>query len=226
MLAQITLVRLSNFSEYRKQDGAADTGASASKMTGGKAMLVLVLGLVLFLGVHSVRIAAPQFRDRVVGSRGLGAWKGIYSLAAFLGLVLIVWGYWLARQNPVVLYTPATWMQHLTLLLMLPVFPLMAASHRPGRISTAVGHPMLLGTVIWGLAHLLANGTLADLLLFGGIAVWGTVDWVSSVQRPREPVAKGKPSPRNDVMAVVGGLVIYAIFVAGLHRLLFGVSPI
>jgi len=189
-------------------------------------MLVLVLGLVIFLGTHSVRIVAPQLREGVIRSRSLGAWKGMYSLAAFLGLVLIVWGYWLARQDPVILYTPPVGMRHLTLALTLTVFPLMAASHRPGRISAAVGHPMLLGTVLWGVAHLLANGTLADLLLFGGIAAWAGIDWVSSVRHPREPVFKGKPTPRNDVMAIVAGLIIYAIFVGGLHRLLFGVSPI
>jgi len=189
-------------------------------------MLVLVLGLIIFLGIHSVRIVAPQVREGFVGRRGLGPWKGSYSIIAAVGLVLIILGYWLARQDPVVLYTPATWMRHLTLLLMLPVFPLMAAAHRPGRISATVGHPMLLGTVIWGIAHLLANGTLADLLLFGGIGAWAVVDWFSSLRHPREPVARGKPSPRNDLMAVVGGLVIYAILVGGLHRLLFGVSPI
>lgn len=189
-------------------------------------MLVLIIGLVLFLGTHSVLIAAPGFRERMVSSRGPGAWRGLYSLASIIGFVLIVWGYGLARQDPVVLYTPPQWMRHLTLLLMLPVFPLFVAAYRRGRITAAVGHPMLIGTVLWGVAHLLANGTLADLFLFGGVAAWAAADWASVLKRPRGPQFRKEPSPANDAVAVIAGLVVYAIFVGGLHRLLFGVSPI
>lgn len=189
-------------------------------------MVLLVLGLVLFLGIHSVRIFMPDLREQIASRIGSSRWRGLYSVLSVVGLVLIVWGYGMARQDPIVLYMPPTGMRHLTLVLMLPVFPLFASSHNPGRIQAAVGHPMLAGTVLWGVAHLLANGTLADVVLFGGFAIWAAVDWVSSVRHPRKPVTSRPPSTRNDVISVVAGLVIYGIFVGGLHGLLFGVSPI
>lgn len=189
-------------------------------------MAVLVSGLILFLGTHSVLIAAPDLRERVVASRGERTWRGLYTLLSLVGLVLIIWGYGLARQNPTILYQPAAGMRHLALLVMLPVFPLLFASHMPGRIKAAVGHPMLAATVLWGFAHLVANGTLADLLLFGGLAGWATVDWVSSVRHPRKPMTSRASFFRNDVICLIGGLAVYGIFVGGLHQLLFGVSPI
>lgn len=189
-------------------------------------MAILVLGLLLFLGVHSLLIVAPQSRESVIARRGRGAWLWPYIAASVLGLILIIWGYGLARQTAAIVYTPPLELRHLALLLMLPVFPLFAAANMPGRIKAAVGHPMLIGTVLWGMAHLLANGTLADLLLFGGFAGWAAIDWYSSVKRPRKPASTRAPSLTNDAIAVIVGLVIYALFLGGLHRLLFGVSPI
>ena len=189
-------------------------------------MAVLIAGLILFLGTHSTRIVAPGLRERVVVNGGERAWRGLYTLLSLIGLVLIIWGYGLARQDAVILYQPAAGMRHLALLLLLPVLPLLFASHMPGRIKAAVGHPMLAATVLWGIAHLLANGTLADLLLFGGVAGWAAVDWVSSVRHPRKPVTSRAPSLRNDVISVIGGLAVYGILVGGLHELLIGVSPI
>lgn len=189
-------------------------------------MLVLILGLVLFLGTHSLLIAAPQLRERVVSRRGVGAWKGSYAVASLVGLSLIVWGYGLARQDPIPLYTPPLGLRHVALLLMLPVFPLLFASLMSRRIKAALKHPLLIGTILWGAAHLLANGTLADLLLFGGFAAWAAADWASAVQRAHEPEPSRAQSVKNDAIAVIGGLVVYVIFVGGLHRLLFGVSPI
>jgi uncharacterized membrane protein len=189
-------------------------------------MLVLVLGLVLFLGTHSLMMTAPRLRDEVVARRGVGAWKLPYTFASVLGLVLIVWGYGLARQEPVLLYSPPLGMRHVALALMLPVFPLLFASHMPGRIKATVRHPMLLGTILWGTAHLLANGMLADVLLFGGFAGWAALDWLSAARRPNKPVTSRAPSAMNDGIAVIGGLIVYGIFMGGLHRLLFGVSPV
>lgn len=188
-------------------------------------MLVLILGLILFLGVHSTRIFIPSVRDRMIAQRGEKGWKLTYTLISIFGIVLIVWGYGLARQDPIIVYDPPTGMRHLALLLMLPVFPLFAASHSPGYIKKTVKHPMLIATMLWGLAHLLANGTLADVLLFGGFLAWAALDLVSASRRG--PVVLGRePILRKDVSAVVAGLVIYAIFVLWLHRILFGVSPI
>lgn len=189
-------------------------------------MTVLIVGLLLFLGTHSLLIAAPRLRENVVAQHGTGAWLWPYTAASILGLVLIIWGYGLARQSAAIVYVPPFELRHLALLLMLPVFPLFAAANMPGRIKAAVGHPMLLGTVLWGTAHLFANGTLADLLLFGGFAGWAAIDWYSSVKRPRKPASTLAPSLGKDAIAIVAGLAVYALFVGGLHRLLFGVSPI
>lgn len=186
-------------------------------------MILLVLGLVVFLGVHSVSIVARPWRDAVIARRGEGAWKGLYSLAALAGFVMIVMGYGLARQQPVVLYHPPAGLRHLALVLMLPVFPLLLAAYLPGRLQRAARHPMLVATKLWALAHLLANGTLADVLLFGAFLAWAVADRVSLKGRPARTYAAG--STANDLVAVVVGLAIYGVFVLWAHAWLFGVSP-
>ena len=112
-------------------------------------MALLIIGLIVFLGVHSVAIVAPGWRDAQRARMGEGAWKGVFTLASVLGLVLIVYGYGLARQAPVVLYTPPTWSRHLAAVLLLPVFPLLLATYLPGRIKSAAKHPTLLATKLW-----------------------------------------------------------------------------
>lgn len=186
-------------------------------------MTLLVIGLIVFLGIHSVSIVARPWRDGFVARRGEGAWKGLYSLIALAGFVLLIYGYGLARQSPVVLYTPPTGLRHLALVLVLPVFPLLLAAYLPGRLQRAARHPMLVATKLWALAHLLANGTLADVLLFGGFLAWAVADRISLKHRPAKAGATG--STTNDVLAVVGGLVIYGVFVMWAHAWLFGVSP-
>ena len=189
-------------------------------------MEMLVIGLVLFLGIHTVSIVAPQWRDGQVARLGEGPWKGIYSVVSAIGFALLIYGYGAARQNPVVLYTPPTALRHLALLLMLPVFPLLVAAYVPGRIKAMTKHPMLLATKFWALAHLLANGTLADVLLFGGFLAWAVADRISVKRRPARPIPGAPPRPYNDVIVVVIGLALYALFVKGAHRWLFGVSPL
>jgi len=192
-------------------------------------MTVLVLGLVVFLGLHSVSIVAPGWRAARIAGWGVGPWKGGYSIAAAVGLVLIVVGYGLARQSPVVLWSPPPALRHVALLLMLPVFPLLLAAYLPGRIQRATRHPMLLATKLWATAHLIANGTLADAVLFGAVLLWAVADRIS-VKRRAPLQAHGAPAApsraRNDVIAIAAGLAIYAVFVFGLHRVLFGVAPI
>lgn len=192
-------------------------------------MTWLILGLVIFLGVHSVSIVAPAARERWLAQMGEGGWKGLYSLLAFAGLALIVWGYGQARLDPVHLYTPPTGLRHLSALLMLPVFALLLAPYLPGRIKTFARHPMLLATKLWALAHLLANGTLADVLLFGGFLAWAVVDRISVKRRElagRVRAAPGlPPSGLNDVIVVVAGLALYGLFVFWAHAWLFGVRP-
>ncbi|HMD73655.1 MAG TPA: NnrU family protein [Steroidobacteraceae bacterium] len=188
-------------------------------------MMLLILGLVIFLGVHSIAIVAPSFRDAARSRMGDGAWKALYGLASLVGFILLCYGFGLARQAPVVLYVPPHWLRSLALLVMLPVFPLVFAVYLPGRIKTAAQHPMLAAVKFWGFAHLLANGNLGDVLLFGGLLAWAVVDRISLKSRPTPPRnAVGRSS--NDVVAVVLGLATYALFVFWAHRLLFGVSPL
>ena len=192
-------------------------------------MIVLLLGLVVFLGVHSVSIAAPGWRSAQIARRGERAWKGVYSVAAGIGLALLIVGYGMARPEPVVLYTPPVALRHLALLVMLPVFPLLFAAYLPGRLSRAVKHPMLLAVKFWATAHLLANGTLADVLLFGAFLAWAVADRISVKRRtPDEAhaVPGAPPGPMNDLIAIAGGLAVYAVTILWAHRWLIGVSPL
>jgi uncharacterized membrane protein len=189
-------------------------------------MVWLVLGLILFLGIHSVAIVAPGWRDAQAMRLGELLWKGLYSLVSIAGFVVLVVGYGIARQSPVVLYTPPTWTRHLAALLMLPVFPLLLAAYLPGRIKAALKHPMLVSVKLWAVAHLVANGTLADLLLFGGFLAWAVADRISVKRRPPRSTPAAPARPANDAIAVVAGLALYALFVMGGHRWLVGVSPV
>ncbi|MFC4311304.1 NnrU family protein [Steroidobacter flavus] len=190
-------------------------------------MLYLILGLVLFLGVHSVEIFSPTFRSSAVARLGEKPYKGIYSVLSIIGFVLLIWGYGIARQHPILVYAPPVWMRHLTLLLMLPVFPLLLAAYLPGRIKAAVKHPMLASVKLWAFAHLLANGMLADVLLFGGFLLWAVADRISVKRRAvLRPLPGPPPSKFNDVIAVVGGLALYVVFVFWLHTKLIGVPPL
>ena len=189
-------------------------------------MSTLVLGLILFLGVHSVAIVAPGWRDAMQRRLGDGPWKGLYSVASAAGFVLVIMGYGLARQQPVVLYTPPAALRYLALVLLLPVFPLAFSVYLPGRIKTAAKHPLLLATKLWALAHLLANGTAADVLLFGGFLVWAVADRVSLKRRAPRALPGAGPSPMNDAIAVLGGLALYALFIFWAHAWMVGVSPL
>ena len=188
-------------------------------------MTLLVLGLILFLGIHSVSIVAPAWRD-AQAARNEKAWKGLYTLIAIAGFVLLVYGYGVARQTPVVLYAPPTWLRHVALLLMLPFFTLLLAAYLPGRIKTATKHPMLAATKLWALSHLLANGTLADVLLFGGFLAWAVLDRISFKRRVQRPIPGAPPSAANDLIAIVGGLALYGLFMWRAHAWLIGVSPL
>jgi uncharacterized membrane protein len=189
-------------------------------------MTYLIIGLALFLGVHSVGIFAPAWRDATVARLGDVTWKALIALASVIGFVLLVHGYGLARLDPQVLYAPPLWMRHVAALLMLPVFPLLLATYLPGRIKTAVKHPMLTATKAWALSHLLVNGTVADVILFGGFLAWAVADRIAAGKRqtPRRTIAS-PPSRWNDLIAVVGGLALYALFVAWAHQFLIGVPP-
>ncbi len=187
-------------------------------------MSLFVIGLALFLGMHSVSIVAPAARDRWADRMGANAWRGLYTLVSLAGFVLLVIGYGQARHAPVVLYVPPPGLRMATVLLMLPVFPLLLAAQMPGRIRSALGHPMLVGTMLWSIAHLLSNGMLADVLLFGGFLVWAVADRWSFGHRVARPIKMAPAGRWNDLIAVVAGLGIYAATVSWLHARLIGVS--
>jgi uncharacterized membrane protein len=189
-------------------------------------MAVLVAGLVIFLGVHSIAIFAPGVRERARIRLGEGPWKGMYALVSLVGFALIVYGFGLARRSPVLLYLPPHWLRHVTFLFMLPVFPLILAAYLPGRIKTAAKHPMLAAVKFWAFGHLLANGLLADVLLFGGFLAWAVMDRISLKRRPPQANHTAPPGRFNDLIAIVLGLALYAFFIGWAHVRLFSVSPL
>jgi uncharacterized membrane protein len=176
--------------------------------------------------VHSVAIVASGWRDRMLARLGEGPWKGLYSMISIAGFVLVIWGYGLAREQSVVLYSPPYWTRHVAAVLMVPVFPLLFAAYFPGRIKAALTHPMLIAVIFWAVAHVIANGTLADVLLFGGFLVWAIADRASFAYRPVRAIRTVPPSRLNDLTAVVLGLALYAVFMLWLHVRLFGVPPV
>ena len=189
-------------------------------------MTYLVAGLVIFLGIHSVGIVAPRWREATVARLGDTTWKALFALLSVIGFVMLVHGYGVARLDPQVLYYPPAWMRHVAAVVMLPVFPLLVATYLPGRIKAAVKHPMLAATKAWAVAHLLVNGTVADVLLFGGFLVWAVADRIAAGRRTVERRTPAAPTSRwNDLLAIVIGLALYALFVGGLHQWLFGVAP-
>ncbi|MAD00032.1 MULTISPECIES: NnrU family protein [Pseudomonas] len=190
-------------------------------------MLLLILGLILFLGMHSARLFAADKRASFIAAKGPLAWKGIYALVSIVGFVLIIYGYGQARMSPTWLWISPVWTRHLAALLTIPAFILIVATYIPGScIKARVGHPMLLGVKFWALAHLIANGSLADLLLFGGFLAWATALFVVSRKRDRAAgVSYGKGKPVMDAVVVVVGLVAWAAFAFYLHGAWIGVKP-
>lgn len=189
-------------------------------------MLVLVLGLLLMLGVHSVSIAAPEWRRAAVVRLGEGPYRGLYSLVSLVGLVLIIWGFDRASDAPVFLYTPPVWGRHLAMVLMIPALMLVFASVFPAKgIKGLVAHPLLTATGLWALSHLLANGDLAGVVLFGAFLGWAIVDRIAQSRGP-QPGEASHGLGKWDLAAVLAGIALYVVLIAGLHYWLFGVSPI
>lgn len=188
-------------------------------------MTLLFAGILIFLGVHSIAIVAPAWRERSVQRLGANGWKALYSLLSIAGFVLIVIGYGAARTLPELVYSPPGWTRHLMLTLLLPVFPLLLSTYFPGAIKRAVGHPMLIATVLWASAHLLTTTTRADLLLFGSFLGWALADWVSARGRPQRQLPGAPPSRFNDGIAVVGGLGLYLGMAFWAHLKLIGIAP-
>lgn len=191
-------------------------------------MSILILGLIVFIGVHCTRLVAPAWRDAQVVRFGRQGWRSLYSVASLVGLALIVWGYGVARRAPTVLWSPPVGARHLTALLVLIAFVLIAAAYVPrNRIKQTIGHPMMTGVAIWALGHLLVNGTLHAVVLFAVFLVWGAIGAVVWRRRDR---AAGVRYPvgtlTGDTITVIVGLIAWAVFAFALHRWLIGVSPL
>ncbi|WP_332814335.1 NnrU family protein [Ramlibacter sp.] len=190
-------------------------------------MAMLLLGLVLFLGVHSTRIFAEGARRRWMARIGEMPWKAIYSVVSLVGFVLVIWGYGLARQQPVVLWTPPRAMNHLAALLVLVSFVLLVAAYVPrNAIKARLHHPMVLGVKAWALAHLLANGTLADVVLFGAFLLWAVLSFGAARRRDRAGhVQYAAGTATGTVATLAVGLLAYGVFAFWLHAWLIGVRP-
>jgi uncharacterized membrane protein len=190
-------------------------------------MIYLVFGLLLFLGIHSTRVFADGWRLRMVARLGDLPWKGFYAALSLTGLALLVWGYAQARQQPVLIWSPPVAMRHIAALLTLFSFVLLAAAYIPANhIKARLHHPMVLATKGWAFAHLLANGNLADVVLFGGFLVWSIVLFASSRRRDRRE-AKVYPAGRwsATVLTFAVGTLAWAAFALWLHAAWIGVKP-
>jgi uncharacterized membrane protein len=190
-------------------------------------MTLLILGLVIFLGAHSTRIFAESWRGAQIARLGPNGWKGLYSVVSIVGFVLLVWGYGVARQEPVPLWTPSMGLRHLGSLLTLVSFVFLAAAYVPrNAIKARLHHPMTLGVKVWALSHLLANHTLADVLLFGGFLVWAVLCFRAARARDR---AAGTVYPAGTAagtaITVAVGLGAWMVFAMWLHGPLIGVRP-
>ena len=190
-------------------------------------MTILIAGLVLFLGPHSVRIFADGWRTAMLASLGETKWKGLYSLLSLVGFGLIIYGFGLARQTPEVLWTPPQFLRHLSGLLVLVSFVLLIATYVPRNgIKAKLHHPMILGVKVWALAHLLANGMLHDVVLFGAFLAWAVMDFRAARQRDR---AAGTTYPAGNagatIATVFAGIIAWAVFAFWLHGMLIGVRP-
>lgn len=190
-------------------------------------MTLLIIGLILFLGMHSIRIFADNFRTAQIARLGLNGWKAVYALVSLLGFILLIYGYGEARLTPIVIWNPPQWTRHLAALLTLPAFILLAAAYVPGtRIKQKIGQPMVTGVKTWAFAHLLANGTLADVLLFGSFLAWAVLDSISANRRDRAAgVVYPSGSVSRDIIALITGLAAWVVFAFWLHPALIGVRP-
>jgi len=190
-------------------------------------MLYLILGLAIFLGVHSVRIFAEDWRIRRLSQMGEGAYKGVYSILSVVGFALIIWGFGMARETPQLLWTPPLGLRHAASLLTLIAFVLLVAAYVPGNAFKArLHHPMVLAVKTWALAHLVANGNLAHLILFGAFLAWGVLDYVSARRRDRAlGTAYGSSSAGRTGITAALGLAAWAGFAFWGHGLLIGIRP-
>jgi len=192
-------------------------------------MALLIVGIIIFLGLHLIRVIAPGLRQSMIDRLGENGWKGVYSVLSILSLILLIYGFGQARQVTSVLYTPPVWMAHIAVTLMLIALVCLVASLLPaGRIAVKTKHPMVLSVKIWAFAHLLANGETSSVLLFAAFLAWGVILRIALKRRERAGELTLRPfvSGKYDLYAVVIGVVVWALITFKLHELLIGVAPI
>jgi uncharacterized membrane protein len=185
-------------------------------------VLYLIAGLVLFLGVHSISIVSYRWRDAMVQKSGAAAWRAGFAIVSLAGLVLIAYGFGRARENPVLLYVAPAWARDTMIMLMPFVFPIAFAAYLPGLISTLLKHPLLVAVKLWATLHLLVNGGLHDVVLFGSILAWAVADRISLKSRPARPIKGAPPWKWNDALAIALGFAVYVALVAGGHQWITG----
>jgi uncharacterized membrane protein len=189
-------------------------------------MTILILGIIVLIGIHFVP-AFPDLRDSLMARLGRNGYRALFSVVSLLGLALVVWGF--AKAPVVQIWAPPVWTRHLALLLMLPVCPLLFAAYLPGKIKAKVRHPMLAAIKFWALAHLIANGDLASIILFGSFLAYAVVDRILVKRRGGAELVLAvseAEARRNDLISLGAGLALYVAFLFWLHPLLIGVSPL
>lgn len=186
-------------------------------------MSIFLIGVTIFLGIHCISIVNDSWRNRIVDKIGQWPWKGFYALVSIVGFIVMVRGYGAVRYDSTVLYTSPIWLQYSSMVLFLPVFPLLIAAYFPGRIKKVTRHPMLLATILWAVAHLFSNGSLVNVILFGSFLSWAIIDIISISRRAQRSVPGAPYSNFNDTIACVGGLGLYLAFVFWLHEIVIGI---
>ncbi|MBM7049878.1 MULTISPECIES: NnrU family protein [Rhizobium] len=191
-------------------------------------MALLILGIVLFLGIHLIRVVAPGLRTSMIASLGESGWKIAYSVASLVTLAVLIYGFGQARDMTPI-WSPPFWMSHITILLMLFAMICLVASLLPaGHIAVRTKHPMVLSVKIWALAHLLSNGDGAAILLFAAFLAWGVILRISLKRRQRAGEITLRPfvSAKYDLYAIIIGVVVWALIIWKLHAWIIGVSPL
>lgn len=190
-------------------------------------MTALVAGLIIFFATHSLRLFADGWRSATIARIGERRWKALQAIVSLAGFALMLWGFGQARSEPTLLWLPPLWTRHASALLTLPAFILLVAAHVPkNSLRDRVGHPLVASVALWAAAHLLANGRIADVLLFGAFFVWALADYVSLRRRDRAAgVVRRTGKLRNALIATVVGVAVWAAFAFFAHAWLFGVAP-
>lgn len=187
-------------------------------------MTLLILGLVLFLGMHASSMNRSG-RDALIIKFGARGYKALYTIVSLVGLGLIIWGFMIYRAAGMIpLWNPPTWTRHLSVLIMLPVLPLLFSAYAEGNVKARLKHPMILAVKVWALAHLIANGDLGSVLMFGGFLLWAVTGFANMRRRPVDAGKAFIPNPGQDAAAILGGLIAYGLMIGFLHRWLIGVG--